>query len=98
LPDITLANPFRQECPGRVSLTFDGWTSKIMTSYLAITGHWLSSEWELQSELLSFSELEGSHSGENIGQEFYEFLQKYDICNKVIMIIYGSIYISEKIF
>ena len=68
-----------------------------MTSYLAITGHWLSSEWELRSELLSFSELEGSHSGENIGQEFYEFLQKYDICDKVIVIIYGSIYISEKI-
>jgi hypothetical protein len=68
-----------------------------MTSYLAITGHWLSSEWELRSELLSFSELEGSHSGENIGQELYDFLQKYDIRDKVIVIIYGSIYISEKI-
>jgi len=47
LPDILLANLFCQECPGCVSLTFDGWTSKIMTSYLAITSHWLSSEWEL---------------------------------------------------
>ena len=96
LPNILLANLFRQECPGSVSLTFDRWMSKIMTSYLAITGHWLLSEWDLQSELLSFSELEGSHSGENIRQEFYEFLQKYDICDKVITIIYGSISISEK--
>jgi len=55
---------------------FDGWTSTIMTSYLAITGHWLSSEWELLSELLSFSELNGSHSGENIRQEFYKFLEQ----------------------
>ncbi|KAG2339944.1 hypothetical protein BDR05DRAFT_837668, partial [Suillus weaverae] len=31
-----------QESPGRVSLTFDGWTSKIMTSYFAVTGHWLT--------------------------------------------------------
>ncbi|KAG0695465.1 hypothetical protein DFH29DRAFT_1005443 [Suillus ampliporus] len=28
-----------QESPGHVSLTFDGWTSKIMTSYLAVMGH-----------------------------------------------------------
>jgi hypothetical protein len=97
LPDILLANLFRQECPGCVSLTFDGWTSKIMTSYLVITSHWLLSEWELRLELLSFSELEGSHSRENNGQEFYEFLQKYDIFDKVITIIYGSISISEKI-
>jgi hypothetical protein len=55
-----------------------------MTSYLAITGHWLSSKWELRSELLSFSELNGGHSGENIGQEFYDFLEKYDIRDKVI--------------
>ncbi|KAG2136388.1 hypothetical protein DEU56DRAFT_691490, partial [Suillus clintonianus] len=31
-----------QESPGCVSLTFDGWTSKIMTSYLAVTGHWMT--------------------------------------------------------
>ncbi|KAG1737225.1 hypothetical protein EDB19DRAFT_1582664, partial [Suillus lakei] len=31
-----------QESPGHVSLTFDGWTSKIMTSYLAVTGHWMT--------------------------------------------------------
>jgi len=72
-----------QNAPGHVSLTFDGWTSKIMTAYLAVTGHWLTEDWKLHSELLSFSELEGSHSGENIGEELYNVLKKYGINHKV---------------
>jgi hypothetical protein len=66
-----------------VSLTFDAWTSKIMTSYLAVTGHWITQDWHLRSELLSFAELEGSHSGENIGEELYAILGKFSISDKV---------------
>jgi len=76
---------------------FDSWTSKIMTSYLAITGHWLSSELELCLELLLFSELNGSHSSENISQEIYGFLERYDICDKVYLHIY-HMSISEMYF
>jgi hypothetical protein len=72
-----------QKSPGRVSLTFDGWTSKIMTAYLAVMAHWLTEDWQLRSELLAFSELGGSHSGENIGQELYNVAYKYDIEDKV---------------
>jgi hypothetical protein len=54
-----------------------------MTSYLAVTGHWLTKEWQLRSELLSFSEIEGSHSGENLGEELYDVLIKFHIANKV---------------
>jgi hypothetical protein len=48
---------------GQISLTFDGWTSKMMIAYLALMAHFITDDWQLQSELLSFSELEGSHSG-----------------------------------
>ena len=54
-----------------------------MTAYLVVMGHWITSEWKLHSKLLAFSELEGSHSGENIGEELYEVLKKYGICHKV---------------
>lgn len=66
-----------------MSLTFDGWTSKIMTSYLAVMGHWMTREWQLHSKLLSFSEVLGSHTGENLGEELYDILDKFGISNKV---------------
>lgn len=72
-----------QESPGRISLTFDAWTLKIMTSYLAAMGHWLTAEWQLCSELISFAEIEGSHSGENMGQILYDILDQYNIRDKV---------------
>lgn len=31
-----------QACPRKVSLTFDGWTSKVMTAYLAVTAHYFT--------------------------------------------------------
>ncbi|KAG0703365.1 hypothetical protein DFH29DRAFT_761920, partial [Suillus ampliporus] len=51
-------------------------------SYLAITAHWMSEHWQLQSELLSFSEIQGSHSGENLGTELYNILKQFGICDK----------------
>jgi len=54
-----------------------------MTSYLAVTGHWIMHEWHLFSELLSFLELEGSHSGENIREELYNIMGKLGIRDKV---------------
>ena len=74
---------FIQDAPGHILLMFEGWTSKIMTSYLAVTAHWLMKEWDLQSKLVAFSELNGIHSGENISGELYKVLKKYDICHKV---------------
>lgn len=69
-----------------MSLTFDAWTSKIMTSYIAITVHWITQEWVLRSELLQFSEIHGSHSGENLGKEIYNATSKFGINAKVSFI------------
>jgi len=54
-----------------------------MTSYLGVTAHWLTQDWQLCSELLSFSEIEGSHSSENLGEELYNVLKKFKISDKV---------------
>ncbi|KZP32733.1 hypothetical protein FIBSPDRAFT_665175, partial [Athelia psychrophila] len=51
-------------------------------SYLGVTGHWLTAEWELWSELLAFSEIEGSHSGENMGEELYQIIKRFGIIEK----------------
>lgn len=80
---ISQLNKALEDCPGKVSLTFDGWTSKIMTAYLAITAHYITADWELKSDLLSFQELEGSHSGENIGDVLFNTVVKHGLANKV---------------
>ncbi|KAF9471510.1 hypothetical protein BDN70DRAFT_778760, partial [Pholiota conissans] len=30
------------KAPGRISLTFDGWTSAVMTAYIAVTAHYIT--------------------------------------------------------
>lgn len=54
-----------------------------MIAYLAVTAHFFTENWELRSELLSFSELEGQHTGENISEELYNVVKKFGIENKV---------------
>jgi hypothetical protein len=55
-----------QSAPGKVSLTFDGWMSSTMKAYIMVTAHFVTDDWELKSELISFMELPGSHSGANM--------------------------------
>ena len=54
-----------------------------MVSYLAVTAHFFTVDWELRSELLSFGELEGRHTGENISEELYHVIQRFGIQDKV---------------
>ena len=72
-----------QDVPGRVSLTFDSWTSAIMTTYIAVMVHYIDEQWQLVTELLSFAELPGSHSGENMGTHLFNILKDFDIIDKV---------------
>lgn len=54
-----------------------------MIAYLAVTAHFFTADWELCSELLSFRELEGRHTGKNISEELYEVIKKFGIQDKV---------------
>jgi len=46
-----------------VCLTADGWTSITMESYLAITCHWISQNWELKRATLGLIQLYGKKTG-----------------------------------
>lgn len=58
-----------------------------MICYLAVTVHWINSDWELEKSLLAFNELQGSHSGENLADELYGVLDDFGIKNKVLHIL-----------
>jgi hypothetical protein len=72
-----------QKTSGRISFTLDGWTSKNQISFLGISAHWISKDWELKNVILDFKKLDGPHSGENIANVFFNTIKEYNIAIKV---------------
>ena len=74
---------------GKVSFTFDTWTSDTQDPYLSVTGHYITApegrpqEWKLKSEQLAFTHFEGNHSGANMANVLIHTLDRYDLCKKV---------------
>jgi hypothetical protein len=70
-------------------MTFDSWTSEPGVPFLSITAHYIDSpvgkpqEWELKSEQLAFTTINGNHSGSNIGRILIKAIDDYGIRNKV---------------
>lgn len=78
-----------QGIDGHVSFTFNGWTSDAGNPFLSITGHYINApidaphKWELQCEQLSFTPIEGSHSGHNIGNILVQVVDRLDLHHRV---------------
>lgn len=72
-----------------MSVTFDAWVSKAYDPYLAITVHYIHAspekpnDWELKTDVLGFTELEGNHSGANIASIILKVFNRYGIQDKV---------------
>ena len=74
---------------GKVSFTFDTWTSDAHDPYLSVTGHYITApegqprEWKLKSEQLAFTHFEGNHSGANMASVLIRTVDRYDLRKKV---------------
>lgn len=74
---------------GKVSFTFDTWTSDSHDPYLSVTGHYIDApvdkpqDWELKSEQLAFTHFEGNHSGANMANVLIRTVDRYGLRNKV---------------
>jgi hypothetical protein len=74
---------------GKVSFTFDTWTSGAQDPYLSVTGHYITApdahpeEWELKSVQLAFTHFEGNHSGANMADVLMRTVNRYDLQKKV---------------
>jgi hypothetical protein len=65
-----------------VSFTFDAGTSKAYDPYLALTAHWINSDFKVNNQLLAFREIVGDHTGANTGELVINILMDYRLCNK----------------
>jgi hypothetical protein len=50
---------------------------------VAITGHWIDRDFHLHEALLTFKELTGSHTGENLASVIFDTLDGYNIAEKL---------------
>ncbi|CAF3334021.1 unnamed protein product [Rotaria sp. Silwood2] len=70
-----------------LSLTFDGWTDRRMRAFYAVTMHYIDRMGQLKAHLLAFNPLSGSHTGENLFNEYDRVSTAFSIGNKVVRLI-----------
>lgn len=68
-------------------ITTDCWTSKNNESYLAVTVHFISSDFELCSALLDCVCISGSHTRSNLAEEIKIILHKFNLMEKVFIAV-----------
>ena len=61
-----------------------------MRSFLGITAHYISPDWELRSAMLACKPFSGRHTAENISAQFEETLTVFDISTKVSHVVSDS--------
>jgi len=70
----------------KISLALDCWTSPNRYAFLAISGYFISDNWDYHEVLLAFKPLRGRHSGENLANYVMKTLEFHDITNQLLTI------------
>lgn len=82
---LKIKNQLKEELRGasHISLTTDGWTSRTMTSYQAITAHYFIN-WQIKSALLGCFECHERHTGEYIKTQIMNLVSDWEIKEKIV--------------
>ncbi|XP_071083855.1 E3 SUMO-protein ligase ZBED1-like [Haliotis cracherodii] len=69
----------RIESASSVAITTDGWTSSATESYVTITAHFVSEEWQMENPVLQTRPLHESHTGTNLANVLTSALTEWKI-------------------
>ena len=72
-----------EEIPGRVALTADGWSSRIMRGYFVITVHWIDKKWVLRHSVLEFKYFPPPHNQFSTAQLMMSILKEFSLETRV---------------
>ncbi|KAL5576006.1 hypothetical protein UlMin_017705 [Ulmus minor] len=72
-----------EEVSGRVSLTFDLWSSCISDGYMCLTTHFIDKEWRLQKRILNFCFMPPPHTGVALSEKIFDLLCGWKIEGKL---------------
>ncbi|XP_047004627.1 zinc finger BED domain-containing protein 4-like [Schistocerca americana] len=70
-----------------VCLTTDCWTSAANEGYMAVTGHFVSEDFTLQSVLLGCSQLSGAHTAPNLSASLIGTTDNFRLTDKVLLVV-----------
>ena len=74
-----------------ISLTTDIWTASTNNaSFLSLTGHWLSNDFEQCRAVFKVLPFPGTHTSARISEELHNVLDEYKISNKVFLVLWDS--------
>nr|XP_054590993.1 E3 SUMO-protein ligase ZBED1-like [Nothobranchius furzeri] len=71
----------------RVAITCDSWMSTAKESYVTITAHYISSDWQLVSHVLQTRALYESHTGANLAELLSEVVDEWHLADKDIVLV-----------
>ncbi|CAI5534795.1 unnamed protein product [Closterium sp. Naga37s-1] len=72
------------EGSGVVALTHDIWTGENHRSYMAVTGHSISKDFELRRVTLDFRALPGDHTSKKIAEVLEDVVKEWDVGDRCI--------------
>ena len=73
-----------------VSVTIDGWSSRKQDSYLSLTAHFITGDWEMKSYTLCTQDIEGRHTAENITAVAISMQEEWKIAEKLIGVVHDN--------
>ncbi|XP_026480145.1 zinc finger BED domain-containing protein 4-like [Ctenocephalides felis] len=66
-----------------ICITLDVWTSRVTEAYVAVTGHYITDNYNLKTVLLGCCQFEGAHTSENLAIEIQTILDNWKLLQKV---------------
>lgn len=78
-----LREVIREQTALKVSVTVDGWSSRMFRSYVVITEHCVDKNWKLQTILLDFVRFPSPHDGESVKDLLECGLSQWNLLSKV---------------
>ena len=72
-----------KESRSLIHLSYDLWTSPNHLALVAVIGHYVSSEYKVETTLLGLRRLKGPHSGENIAEAMVAVAKTYEIMDQI---------------
>jgi hypothetical protein len=70
-----------------IHLSFDLWSSGNYFSFNAIIAHFINEDYSVKTVLISFRDLKGPHTGENIAESVRTVYEEYNIISKVSYLV-----------
>lgn len=73
-------------CDAQLNFVIDCWSSANGHAFQGVVVSWIASDWSLKSAVIDLTRVNGSHTGDNLGDHFVKVLDEYEIYGKLLSV------------